>query len=264
MPLGLTTPEPALALHRVTKVFEDGTRALDDVSFTVGAGELVSLVGPSGCGKTTALRIAAGLELPSAGHVRRSEAASANLGFVFQDATLLEWRTALANVELLPELRGTPRLERRARAVAALASVGLADAGAKRPRQLSGGMRMRVSIARALVSDPALALFDEPFGALDELTRLSLQVLLQDLFTSARFAALFITHSVSEAVYLSDRVLVMGPGRIVDEVEIPWEHPRPPELRYTAEFAALVGEVSRRLEGAGAGRNGYGEGGLDE
>ncbi|MBN8881612.1 MAG: ABC transporter ATP-binding protein [Salana multivorans] len=250
MPAGPSTP--ALALRHVTKVFEDGTRALEDVSFTVDPGELVSLVGPSGCGKTTALRIAAGLETPTDGDVERSAAASANLGFVFQDATLLEWRTARSNVELLPELRGVPAAERRARAEAALASVGLSDAGAKRPRQLSGGMRMRVSIARALVSEPELALFDEPFGALDELTRLSLQVLLQDLFAAARFAALFITHSVAEAVYLSDRVLVMGPGRIADEVVVPWAHPRAPELRYTAEFAALVGEVSGRLESAGA------------
>ncbi|GMA32687.1 ABC transporter ATP-binding protein [Litorihabitans aurantiacus] len=231
----------------VSMTFDDGTTALTDVDLTVAPGELVTLVGPSGCGKTTILRLAAGLLTPTAGEIEVSAAATS---FVFQDATLLEWRTALRNVELMGELRGVPRAERRARALEVLDAVGLADATARHPRQLSGGMRMRVSIARALVAQPDLALLDEPFGALDEITRLSLQTLLQELFAQRRFGGLFITHSVSEAVYLSDRVLVMGRGRIAAEVAVPWAHPRPPEVRYDADFAALAGEVSARLAAA--------------
>ncbi len=238
---------PALRLSGVSKTFEDGTTALTGIDLTVAPGELVTLVGPSGCGKTTILRLAAGLIAPSTGDL---EVAAGTTSFVFQDPTLLEWRSALRNVELVGELRRVPREERRARALRVLDAVGLADAVGKHPRQLSGGMRMRVSIARALVAQPDLALFDEPFGALDEITRLSLQTLLQDLFARAEFGALFITHSVNEAVYLSDRVLVMGQGRIAAEVRVPWEHPRPPELRYGAEFAALAGEVSALLEEA--------------
>lgn len=247
---------PVLALRDVSKTFEDGTAALRGVSFEVNPGELVTLVGPSGCGKTTALRLAAGLESASVGQVVRRSDAEASLSFVFQDPTLLEWRTAVGNVELVAELRHVPRAQRRARAREALHAVGLSDAAGKRPRQLSGGMRMRVSLARALVTDPVLALFDEPFGALDELTRLQLQTLLHELFASRRaagsaVAGLFITHSVPEAVYLSDRVLVMAPGVVHAEVAIPsdgpFSRPRPADLRYTPEFAALAGRVSALL-----------------
>lgn len=238
---------PALRLSGVSKTFEDGTTALTGIDLTVAPGELVTLVGPSGCGKTTILRLAAGLLAPSTGEL---EISADTTSFVFQDPTLLEWRTALRNVELVGELRHVPREVRRARALEVLDAVGLADAAARHPRQLSGGMRMRVSIARALVAQPDLALFDEPFGALDEITRLNLQTLLQDLFARGTFGALFITHSVSEAVYLSDRVLVMGRGRIAAEVVVPWEHPRPPELRYSAEFVAVAGRVSALLEEA--------------
>jgi len=238
---------PALRLSGVSKTFEDGTTALTGIDLSVAPGELVTLVGPSGCGKTTILRLAAGLLAPSAGEL---EISADTTSFVFQDPTLLEWRTALRNVELVGELRHVPREERRARALEVLDAVGLADAAARHPRQLSGGMRMRVSIARALVAQPDLALFDEPFGALDEITRLNLQTLLQDLFARGSFGALFITHSVSEAVYLSDRVLVMGRGRIAAEVVVPWEHPRPPEMRYSAEFVAVAGRVSALLEEA--------------
>ncbi|TGO06676.1 ABC transporter ATP-binding protein [Serinibacter arcticus] len=243
------TPESpgTLRLTGVSKTFEDGTTALTGIDLTVAPGELVTLVGPSGCGKTTILRLAAGLIAPSEGELTVT---ADTTSFVFQDPTLLEWRTALRNVELVGELRHVPRAERRTRALEVLDAVGLADAAAKHPRQLSGGMRMRVSIARALVAQPDLALFDEPFGALDEITRLSLQTLLQDLFARAEFGALFITHSVNEAVYLSDRVLVMGQGRIAAEVAVPWPHPRPPELRYSAEFAAVAGRVSALLEEA--------------
>jgi NitT/TauT family transport system ATP-binding protein len=168
---------------------------------------------------------------------------------VFQEATLLEWRSALRNVELVGELRGAGKADRRRRAQEALDLVGLTGFEKQHPRQLSGGMRMRVSIARALVAEPDLALFDEPFGALDEITRLRMQTELQSLFELKNFAGLFITHSVSEAVYLSTRVVVMSgrPGRVVADIPVPWSYPRPPELRFEPEFAALTGEVSAAL-----------------
>ncbi|MGH3589312.1 MAG: ABC transporter ATP-binding protein, partial [Pseudonocardia sp.] len=229
-----------MAFDAVTKRFATGVVALTDVSIELGPGEFVSVVGPSGCGKSTLLRLAAGLEQPSAGAIA---AATGSTSYVFQDATLLEWRTALRNVELVGELRGVPVPERRRRASDVLALVGLAGFEHQFPRQLSGGMRMRVSLARALVAEPELALFDEPFGALDEIARLQMQTELAKLFRLERFAGLFVTHSVAEAVYLSTRVLVMSgrPGRIVADIAAPWEYPRPPELRYAAEFAALTG-----------------------
>jgi NitT/TauT family transport system ATP-binding protein len=235
-----------LVLDRVTKRFATGTVALTDVSLELSGGDFVSVVGPSGCGKSTLLRLASGLEEPTAGAV---EVAATSTSYVFQDATLLEWRTALRNVELVGELRAVPKQERRAKALDVLELVGLAGFEHQHPRQLSGGMRMRVSLGRALVAEPELALFDEPFGALDEITRLQMQTELQTLFRLKQFAGLFITHSVSEAVYLSNRVLVMSgrPGRIVADIGIPWDYPRAPELRYTAEFAAITGRVSAAL-----------------
>jgi NitT/TauT family transport system ATP-binding protein len=239
-------PTTTLTLDRVTKTFPTGTVALTDVSLTIAPGELVTVVGPSGCGKSTLLRLASGLEQETSGSIG---VAASSTSYVFQDATLLEWRTALRNVELVGELRGVPREERRARAQEVLDLVGLRGFEKQHPRQLSGGMRMRVSLARALVAEPELALFDEPFGALDEITRLQMQTELQKIFRLKRFAGLFITHSVSEAVYLSTRVLVMSgrPGRIVAEVAVPWEYPRPPELRYEPEFAEITGRVSAAL-----------------
>jgi NitT/TauT family transport system ATP-binding protein len=241
-----TTLPGTLALAGVTKRFETGTVAVRDVSLSLRPGDFVTVVGPSGCGKSTLLRLASGLEQVTEGRIS-VEAASTS--YVFQDATLLEWRSALRNVELIGELRKVPRQERRRRAQEALDLVGLSGFEAQHPRRLSGGMRMRVSLARALVADPQLALFDEPFGALDEITRLQMQTELQKLFELKRFAGLFITHSVSEAVYLSTRVLVMSgrPGRIVAEIPVPFDFPRPPELRYAPEFAALTGSVSAAL-----------------
>jgi NitT/TauT family transport system ATP-binding protein len=246
-----TTPRPAsmtrtLVLDDVTKAFATGTVALEGVSLSVAAGEFVSVVGPSGCGKSTLLRLASGLDEVSGGDV---EVNATSTSYVFQEPTLLEWRSALRNVELVGELRGVPKLERRRRAREALDLVGLSAFEKQHPRQLSGGMRMRVSIARALVAEPDLALFDEPFGALDEITRLRMQTELQSLFALKSFAGLFITHSVSEAVYLSTRVVVMSgrPGRVVADIPVPWAYPRTPELRYEPEFGALVGEVSAAL-----------------
>ena len=245
-PLTASTRTCTLALDRVTKRFATGTVALTDVSLELDVGDFVTVVGPSGCGKSTLLRLASGLERPTGGTI---ETTAHSTSYVFQDATLLEWRSALRNVELVGELRGLPKAERRARALEVLELVGLQGFTEQHPRQLSGGMRMRVSLARALVAEPELALFDEPFGALDEITRLQMQTELQKLFRLKRFAGLFITHSVSEAVYLSTRVLVMSgrPGRIVADIPIPWGYPRPPELRYAAEFAAITGQVSAAL-----------------
>ncbi|MGI5128296.1 ABC transporter ATP-binding protein [Pseudonocardia sp. CA-107938] len=243
----MTTTETAtLALDGVGKTFPTGTVALTDVSMALRPGDFTSVVGPSGCGKSTLLRLASGLEQATTGTVHVT---AKSTSYVFQDPTLLEWRTAARNVELVPELRGASKAERRARAAELLELVGLTGFADQHPRQLSGGMRMRVSIARALVAEPDLALFDEPFGALDEITRLQMQTELQRLFVLKRFAGLFITHSVSEAVYLSNRVLVMSgrPGRIVADIAVPWEYPRSPELRYSAEFATLTGRVSHAL-----------------
>lgn len=238
---------PTLAFHDVTKVFPTGTRALEHVSIDVHPGEFVTVVGPSGCGKSTLLRLAAGLEPVTEGGI---DVEAATTSFVFQEATLLEWRSAQKNVELVGELAHVSAAERRARAAEALDLVGLRGFEKQHPRELSGGMRMRVSIARALVAEPQLALFDEPFGALDEITRLKMQTELQRLFELKRFAAMFITHSISEAVYLSSRVIVMSgrPGRIVDDIALPWSYPRSPELRYEPEFGRIAGHVSHTLE----------------
>ncbi|WP_125131341.1 ABC transporter ATP-binding protein [Microbacterium sp. 10M-3C3] len=242
-----TTTTATLRLREVTKQFPTGTRALEDVSLEVSRGEFVSIVGPSGCGKSTLLRLASGLEDITSGEL---DVDAAVTSFVFQDATLLEWRSAQKNVELVGELAHVPRAERARRATEALDLVGLSGFEKQHPRQLSGGMRMRVSIARALVAEPQLALFDEPFGALDEITRLKMQTELQRIFQLKRFAGVFITHSISEAVYLSSRVLVMSgrPGRIVEDIDLPWSYPRPPELRYEPEFGRIAGHLSRTLE----------------
>jgi NitT/TauT family transport system ATP-binding protein len=237
---------PVLAIEGVGMRFATGVVALADVSLSLRAGEFVSVVGPSGCGKSTMLRLAAGLLAPTTGSVHR---VTERVGFVFQDPTLLPWRSVRRNVELVGELLGLGRADRAARATEALRRVGLAEFAEHRPGTLSGGMRMRVSLARTLTVRPELLLFDEPFGAVDELTRIHLGDDLQGLFLADRFAAVFVTHSVSEAVYLSSRVLVMSsrPGRVLDEVGVPLPYPRPPEVRYSPEFAELTGRVSAIL-----------------
>ncbi|HWN31908.1 MAG TPA: ABC transporter ATP-binding protein [Pseudonocardia sp.] len=256
----------ALRFAGVGKRFDTGTQALTEVDLSIAPGEFVSVVGPSGCGKSTLLRLASGLSRPTSGRI---ELSSDQLAYVFQDPTLLPWRTALRNVELVTELHRLPKAQRRARARRALETVGLAGFEKQLPAHLSGGMRMRVSLARALVLNPDLFLFDEPFGALDEITRLRMQEELQRLISSrpagypssagchppehgGTFSALFITHSVSEAVYLSNRVLVMSarPGRMVAEVEVPFDYPRPPELRFDPAFGRIAAQVSAALTGA--------------
>jgi NitT/TauT family transport system ATP-binding protein len=241
---------PLLTFTGVSKRFPDGTTALDGIELRVQAGEFVSVIGPSGCGKSTLLRVASDLTQATGGTV---EVQTRKIGYVFQDPTLLPWRTVQANVELFAELRGLPKAERRRRADEAIELVGLSDFAGHRPRALSGGMRMRVSLARSLTLQPELFLFDEPFGALDEIARERLNDELLQLYLTQRFTALFVTHSVTEAVFMSTRVLVMSgrPGRILGDFAVPFEYPRPPRLRFEERFARLAGQVSARLRGGG-------------
>jgi NitT/TauT family transport system ATP-binding protein len=241
---------PILSFRGVGKRFPDGTTALDGVDFRVPAGEFVSVVGPSGCGKSTLLRIASGLSQVSAGALQVN---TDKIGYVFQDPTLLPWRTVQGNVELFAELRRLPRDERRRRANDAIKLVGLSDFAGHRPRALSGGMRMRVSLARSLTLQPELFLFDEPFGALDEIARERLNDELLHLYLTQRFTALFVTHSVMEAVFMSTRVLVMSgrPGRVRRDFAVPFEYPRSPRLRFEERFARLAGQVSAYLREGG-------------
>lgn len=240
-------PGPAaLSFRRVGLVYPDGTDALEDVDLDVSAGELVAVVGPSGCGKSTLLRLASGLLDPTAGEIVVD---LEQLGYVFQDATLLPWRTVLGNVELLAELHGIAKSERRAIARAAIELVGLQGFERHHPARLSGGMRMRVSLARSLTLDPSVFLFDEPFGALDEITRERLNDELSRLFVERRFAGVFVTHSVQEAVFLSTRVAVMSsrPGRIVAAFDVPLPMPRTPEMRFDPAFTSIARDVSSVL-----------------
>jgi NitT/TauT family transport system ATP-binding protein len=237
---------PLVDFTNVAMKFPNGTVALSGVDITVKRGEFVTVVGPSGCGKSTLLRIASGLETASEG---TATVTTDRIGYVFQDATLLAWRDVQRNVELLAELNNQPIRVRRPKANAAIELVGLKGFEKSLPKQLSGGMKMRTSLARSLTLDPELFLFDEPFGALDEITRERLNDELIQLFVRQGFAGMFITHSVSEAVYLSTKVVVMSgrPGKIVQTFDVPFPMPRDPDVRYTAEFAELVGEVSHAL-----------------
>ena len=238
----------ALQFDNVGMTFPDGTQALENVSLSVTPGEFVTVVGPSGCGKSTLLRIASGLETQTQGSCAVDRD---SIGYVFQDATLLPWRTVQRNIELLAELHGETKAECQRRAQDAISLVGLDGFADKYPRQLSGGMRMRASLARSLVMKPRIFLFDEPFGALDEITRERLNDELLGLFQREGFAGLFITHSIAEAVYMSTRVLVMSPrpGRITASFDIPFAYPRDHDLRYSPEFAELCGQVSHALRG---------------
>lgn len=243
------TTNGALSFDGIGMIFPDGTEALRDISFSIDKGEFITVVGPSGCGKSTLLRIASGLLDPTAGSV---EVDRDRLGYVFQDATLLPWRTVRQNIELLAELHKIDSAERRRLSTAAIELVGLNGFEDHYPKSLSGGMKMRASLARTLTLKPPVFLFDEPFGAVDEITREHLNEETQRLFQSEGFAGLFITHSIREAVFMSTKVYVMSarPGRIVAEYDIPFGYPRQPELRFDPDFAKLNGEVSQALRGS--------------
>lgn len=238
----------ALSFRDISMQFPDGTRALDKVTFDVDRGDFVTVVGPSGCGKSTLLRIASGLLRSTRGSV---EVDPGGVGYVFQDPTLMPWRTVRRNVELLAELHHVDKTERTRIVTEILHLVGLEGFEEHYPTSLSGGMKMRVSLARSLVMKPPVLLFDEPFGALDEITREKLNEETLRLFSRESMACLFITHSISEAVFLSTRVHVMSsrPGRIVDTFDVPFPYPRTPELRFDPEFAHLAGRISQSLRG---------------
>jgi len=241
------------ALNAVEVDYPGRGRALGSFSLSVAAGEIIALVGPSGCGKSTAMRLLAGLEAPSRGEVVRTPGRG-ETAVVFQAPTLAPWLSARANAALPLELAGVRREEARRRAAAALGRVGLAGAEAARPAQLSGGMAMRVSLARALVTEPRLLLLDEPFAALDEITRRALADDVLKLWAASKPAIVFVTHNVEEAVYMASRVVVMtpGPGRISGEAAVAGPLPRPPGYRTTPEFRATAERVSALLAQGGA------------
>jgi NitT/TauT family transport system ATP-binding protein len=246
-----------VSLRRIGKTFANGVVALEGLTLDVRAGEFLSLLGPSGCGKSTALRLIAGLSAPTTGTIEWPEAGGAvrqrgDVGFVFQEPTLMPWATVAANVELPLQLTGLDRADATPRVSDALARVGLADFAKSYPRELSGGMRMRVSLARALVTRPKLLLMDEPFAALDEITRFRLNDDLLTLWQALRQTVVFVTHSVFESVYLSSRVLVMTrrPGRLFTEIVIDAPYPRDPAFRTSAEYAHWCRLTSQALAAA--------------
>ncbi len=242
-----------LAFDGVTKRYGGGTPILDGIDLSVGRGEFVSLIGPSGCGKSTVLKLVAGLTAVSDGKLLVDGMTPANareiVSFIFQDATLLPWRTVEQNVGLPLELERVAKDRRKEKVAALLELVGLTAAAKRFPRELSGGMKMRVSIARALSTRPRVLLMDEPFAALDEMSRDRLNEELLRLQEEQRWTALFVTHSVSEAVFLSSRVLVMAPhpGRIAREIVVDLPHPRNAATRQSEAYERLVAEVSQAL-----------------
>jgi NitT/TauT family transport system ATP-binding protein len=240
-----------LRLDRLAKTFPNGTAALGELSAEIEAGAFVSCVGPSGCGKSTVLRLIAGLERPTRGRVEWPGGRAA-LGFVFQDPTLMAWATAAKNVALPLELAGLAEGEARERACAALEMVGLAGFADALPRELSGGMRMRVSIARALVAEPKVLLMDEPFAALDEFTRSKLNDDLLRLWSERGFTGIFVTHSVFEAVYLSQRILILSgrPGHLVADIRNPAPYPRAADYRTSSELGATARDILAVMEDA--------------
>lgn len=245
--------------HSVDVTYEGAIRALAEIDFEIPPGQFTSIVGPSGCGKSTLLRLIAGLVRPTSGQLSvagQSPAVArrgaARLSFVFQDPTLLPWRSVRGNVRLPLELERRPRKGRDALVAGVLDVVGLSDFAHRYPNELSGGMRMRVSLARSLVTEPELLLLDEPFAALDDITRQALNEELTNLWRARRWTGIFVTHNIAEAVFLSQRILVMSPrpGRIVADIRVPFAEPRRHELRSQAEFARLTGEVAACLRRA--------------
>jgi NitT/TauT family transport system ATP-binding protein len=250
---------PVVTLHGIAKRFANGTLALDQFDLTIRNGEFLSLLGPSGCGKSTGLRLIAGLGEPTEGAISWSNANprgrrrnSLDVGFVFQEPTLMPWATVRRNVMLPLELEGVDSGVAKERVAEALERVGLMAFRDAYPRELSGGMKMRVSIARALVADPKLLLMDEPFAALDEITRFKLNNDLLDLWRAIGHTVIFVTHSVFESVYLSSRIVVMTPrpGRVFAELAIDAPYPRDERFRTSAEYAGYCRIASQALSSA--------------
>jgi NitT/TauT family transport system ATP-binding protein len=253
---GASPEAPAVEVLSAQKTYPNGTQALLPVNLTVQVGEFITLLGPSGCGKSTLLKMVAGLLAPSDGRlllwrqpVDRVEASGHRLSFVFQEATLMPWARVMGNVRLPLDLAGVPKPDAEPRVRAALQLVGLDKFENALPRELSGGMQMRVSIARGLVTEPQLLLMDEPFGALDEITRNRLDSDLLALWAAKKLTVIFVTHSIYEAVYLSQRVVVMAarPGRIVDEVVIDEPYPRGPDFRVSTRFSLYAKQLQDSL-----------------
>jgi NitT/TauT family transport system ATP-binding protein len=246
---------PIVALRGVGKAYPNGVVALDRFDLDVRPAEFLTLLGPSGCGKSTALRLIAGLSAPTRGRIDWADGAGAQaarakeIGFVFQEPTLMPWATVFGNVRLPLRLAGVPQATEETQVMDALARVGLADFAQVYPRELSGGMKMRVSIARALVTQPRLLLMDEPFAALDEITRFRLNDDLLALWRSLGKTVVFVTHSVFESVYLSNRVVVMAPrpGRVFADLAIDAPYPRDPGFRTSAAYGELCRRVSEAL-----------------
>ena len=246
---------PEIDIERVGKRYRDGTVALSEVSLRVERGEFVSLLGPSGCGKSTVLRLVSGLSEPSEGAIRVNgmtpENARELVSFIFQDPTLLPWRTVEQNVGLSMELEHAARNLRTERVERMLELVNLSRVARSYPRQLSGGMKMRVSIARALVSRPRILLMDEPFAALDEMTRDRMNEEVLRLYADQKWTVLFVTHSVAEAVFLSTRIVVLAahPGRVAHDIAVDLAWPRTGETRESAAYEQMVTATSRLLRG---------------
>jgi NitT/TauT family transport system ATP-binding protein len=250
-----------IALNGISKTFSTrdraSTLAVEGVTIEVGAGEFVSLLGPSGCGKSTLLSIIAGLIQPTSGEAcidgRPVCGPYTNIGIVFQSDLLLDWRTLLGNVLIQFEMRGLKTEPHRERARALIRSVGLGDFEQKYPWELSGGMRQRVAICRALIHDPPLLLMDEPFGALDALTRAQLQIDLQTIWQSTRKTVVFVTHSIEEAVFLSDRIIVMTPrpGRVREVIDVDLSRPRGLDVRKHPAFTEAINRVNHLFQEMG-------------
>ncbi|MBP2196210.1 ABC transporter ATP-binding protein [Pantoea cypripedii] len=246
---------PAIEVLSAEKIYPNGTRALLPVDLTIRQGEFVSLLGPSGCGKSTLLKMIAGLIEPSDGKLmlfrrdRREKQRDLPLSFVFQEATLMPWSSVHKNVRLPLDLAGVPRAEADTRVREILELVGLGQFGHVLPRELSGGMQMRVSIARGLVTRPKVLLMDEPFGALDEITRNKLDSDLLQLWQEQKLTVVFVTHSIQEAVFLSQRVIMMAarPGRVVDDISIDAPFPRDDEFRVSQQFTQYAQQLQRGL-----------------
>ena len=254
-------PTPAVQVLSAEKTYPNGTQALLPVDLTIEEGEFVTLLGPSGCGKSTLLKMVAGLLEPTDGRlqlwhkpVAQLEESGKKMAFVFQSPTLMPWASVQTNVRLPLDLAGVPRQEADARVAEALALVGLSKFASALPRALSGGMQMRVSIARGLVTQPDLLLMDEPFGALDEITRHKLDADLLDLWRKKKLTVIFVTHSIHEAVFLSSRVVMMAarPGRVVEEFRIDAPYPRTADFMVSPEFSRYAKQLQDSLLRASA------------